>query len=161
LPSIPDQLESTASSEGLVTRSGSSPPDIDKASDATPTVETETTSAVQLPTRSRAEPKMPAGAGVAFYRESKSSPSVNFTVCSELEDVQPSEASETPLPAEEPAPISQVLDVSQGNEVSGPSPLPAPRTKTESKSSDGSVSGLTMLPRCNLAELVLASPIHL
>jgi serine/arginine repetitive matrix protein 2 len=147
LPPIPDQLESTPSSEGLVTRSGSSPPDIDKASDTTPTAETET-STVQLPTRPRAEPKMPAGAGVAFYRESKSFPSVNFTVSSELEDVQQSEVFETPLPAEESAPTSQVLDVSQGNEASGPSPLPAPRTKAESKSSDGSVSSLTMLPRC-------------
>jgi serine/arginine repetitive matrix protein 2 len=148
LPSIPDQVESTASSEGLITRSGSSPPDTDKASDATPTVETETTLPVQWPTRSRAEPKMPAGAGVAFYRESKPSPSVNFTVSSELEDVRQSEASETPLLAEEPAPTSQVVDVTKGNEARGPSPLPAPRAKAESKSSDGSVSRIGTFSRC-------------
>jgi serine/arginine repetitive matrix protein 2 len=127
LPSIPDQVESTTSPEGLVTRSGSSPPDTDKASDAIPTVEAETTLPVQGPTRFRAEPKMPAGAGVAFYRESKPSPSVNFTVSSELEDVWQSEASETSILVEEPAPTSQALDV------------PQPAIKTESKSSDGSV----------------------
>jgi serine/arginine repetitive matrix protein 2 len=129
LPSIPDQVESTASPEELVTRSGSSPPDTDKASDAIPTVETETetTLPVQGPIRSRAEPKMPAGAGVAFYRESKSSPSVNFTVSSELEDVWQSEASETSILVEEPVSTSQALDV------------PQRAAKTESKSSDGSV----------------------
>ena len=139
LPPIPDQVESTANSDGLVTRSGSSPPDTDKPSDTTPTVQTETPLPVQWPARPRAEPKMPAGAGVAFYRESKSSPSVNFTVTSELEDGRQSDASETPLLAEDPAPTSQALDISKGNEASSPSLLPASRAKPESKSSDGSV----------------------
>lgn len=140
LPSIPDQVESTGSSEGLVTRSGSSPPDTDKASDATPSVETETLVPVQLSTKSRAEPKMPAGASVAFYRESTSCPSVSFTVSSELEDARQPERPITSLPIEEHAPVSRPLGNSKGNEVDGASALPTPREKAESKSSDGSVS---------------------
>ena len=140
LPSIPDQVESTASSEGLVTRSGSSPPDTDKAGDVTPSVEAETVVPVQLSTKSRAEPKMPAGAGVAFYRDSTSCPSVNFTVSSELEDARQPETPMLPLPTEEHAPVSPPLGNSKGNEMDGASSLPIPREKAESKSSDGSVS---------------------
>jgi serine/arginine repetitive matrix protein 2 len=137
LPSIPDQVESTASSEGLVTRSGSSPPDTDKPSDVTPSVETETIVAVQLSTKSRAEPKMPAGASVAFYRESTSCPSVSFTVSSELEDARQPEMPILSLPTEEHAPLSPPLGNPKGNEVDG-----TPREKAESKSSDGSVSAI-------------------
>jgi serine/arginine repetitive matrix protein 2 len=140
LPSIPDQVESTASSEGLVTRSGSSPPDTDKASDVTPSVETETILPVQLSTKPRAEPKMPAGASVAFYRESTSCPSVSFTVSSELEGARQLETPIVSLPTEEHAPVSPPLGNSKGNEVDGASTLPTPREKAESKSSDGSVS---------------------
>jgi serine/arginine repetitive matrix protein 2 len=140
LPSIPDQVESTTSSEGLVTRTGSSPPDTDKASDVTPSVETETTQPAQLPIKFRAEPKMPAGAGVAFYRESTSCPSVSFTVSSELEDVRQLEAPVMPPPSEEPAPLSQPLGGPKGNKIDGSSTMLAPREKAESKSSDGSVS---------------------
>ena len=138
LPPIPDQVESTSSSEGLVTRTGSSPPDTDKASDVTPSVETETTQPAQLLIKFRAEPKMPAGASVAFYRESTSRrPSVSFTVSSELEDVRQLEAPVMPS-SEEPAPLSQPLGDPKGNEVDGT--LLAPREKAESKSSDGPVS---------------------
>jgi len=140
LPSIPDQVESTTSSEGLVTRTGSSPPDTDKASDVTPSVETETTQPAQLATKFRAEPKMPAGAGVAFYRESTSCPSVSFTVSSELEDARQLEGPVMPPPSEEPAHLSQPLGGPKGNEVDGSSTMLAPREKAESKSSDGSVS---------------------
>ena len=146
LPSIPDQVESTTSSEGLVTRTGSSPPDTDKASDVTPSVETETSQPAQLPAKFRAEPKMPAGAGVAFYRESTSCPSVSFTVSSELEDVRQLEAPVMSPPSEEPAPLSQTLGGPKGNEVDGSSTMLAPREKAESKSSDGSVS--TMITMC-------------
>jgi hypothetical protein len=140
LPPIPDQVESTTSSEGLVTRTGSSPPDTDKASDVAPSVETETTQPAQLPIKFRAEPKMPAGAGVAFYRESTSCPSVSFTVSSELEEARQLEAAVMPPPSEEFAPLSQSLGDPKGNEVGGSSTLLAPREKAESKSSDGSVS---------------------
>ena len=146
LPSIPDQVESTSSSEGLVTRSGSSPPDTDKTSDFTSGVETETTVAVQLSTKSRAEPKMPAGASVAFYRESTSCPSVSFTVSSELEDARQPEMPTTSLPTEEPAPISPPLGGSKGNAMDGASTLLTPREKAESKSSDGSVSTIGAFP---------------
>jgi serine/arginine repetitive matrix protein 2 len=141
LPPIPDQVESAASSEGLVTRSGSSPPDTDKPSNSTPTIETETAQPVQLPTKSRAEPKMPAGAGVAFYRESTSCPSVSFTVSSELEDVRQPETPAMPLPTEHTTPLPS--ENSKGNEVGGSNTLLTPREKTESKSSDGSVSTIS------------------
>ncbi len=140
LPSIPDQIESSSSSEGLVTRSGSSPPDTDKASDVTPSVEAETTVPIQLSTKSRAEPKMPAGASVAFYRDSTSCPSVSFTVSSELEDTRQPEMPITSIPSEGPVPVSLPSGGSKGNEVDGASTLPKPREKAESKSSDGSVS---------------------
>jgi serine/arginine repetitive matrix protein 2 len=139
LPSIPDQVESAASSEGLVTRSGSSPPDTDKASDVTPIVETETTLPVQWSTKSRAEPKMPAGASVAFYRESTTCPSVSFTVSSELEEARQPETTISSLPIEERPSISPPCD-SKGNEVDGSSTLVTAPEKAESKSSDGSVS---------------------
>ena len=145
LPSIPDQIESTSSSEGLVTRSGSSPPGTDKASDVTPSVETETIVPVQLSTKSRAEPKMPAGASVAFYRESTSCPSVSFTVSSELEDARQPETPILSLPTEEHAPVSLPLGNSKGNKVDGASTLSTPREKAESKSSDGSVSTIRTL----------------
>lgn len=140
LPSIPDQVESTPISEGLVIRSGSSPPDTDKPSDVAPSVETETIVAVQLSAKSRSEPKMPVGASVAFYRESTSCPSVSFTVSSELEDARQPEMPILSLPTEEHAPLSPPLGNHKGNEVDGTSTLPAPREKAESKSSDGSVS---------------------
>ena len=140
LPPIPDQLESTTSSEGLVTRSGSSPPDTDKASDVTPSVESETTQSAQGPTKSRAEPRMPAGAGVAFYRESTSCPSVSFTVSSELEDARQPETAVMPPSTEELVPLSQSVGESKGNDIGDSSSLPAAREKAESKSSDGSVS---------------------
>jgi hypothetical protein len=140
LPSIPDQVESAASSEGLVTRSGSSPPDTDKASDVALSVETETTLPVQWSTKSRAEPKMPAGASVAFYRESTSCPSVSFTVSSELEDVRQPETTITSLPTEEVALVSPPLGDPKGNAIDGSSTLASPPEKAESKSSDGSVS---------------------
>jgi hypothetical protein len=141
LPSIPDQVESTVSSEGLVTRSGSSPPDTDKASDVTtPSVETEAALPVQWSTKSRAEPKMPAGASVAFYRESTSCPSVSFTVSSELEDVRQPETTITSLPTVEIALVSPSLGDPKGNEIDGSSTLPTAPEKAESKSSDGSVS---------------------
>ena len=143
LPSIPDQVESTASSEGLVTRSGSSPPDTDKASDVTPSVETETTLPVQWSTKSRAEPKMPAGASVAFYRDSTSCPSVSFTVSSELEDVRQTETTITSLSTEELAPVSHPLGDARGSAVDGSGTLPTAPEKAESKSSDGSVSTTT------------------
>ena len=139
LPSIPDQVESAASSEGLVTRSGSSPPDTDKASDVAPSVETETTLPVQWSAKSRAEPKMPAGASVAFYRDSTTCPSVSFTVSSELEDIRQAETTITSLPTEELASISPPCD-SKGNEIDGSSTLATAPEKAESKSSDGSVS---------------------
>ncbi|KAI9512340.1 hypothetical protein F5148DRAFT_18027 [Russula earlei] len=138
LPSIPDQIESTTSSEGLVTRSGSSPPDTDKTGNVTPSVETETTLPVQWPTKSRAEPKMPAGAGVAFYRESTTFPSVSFTVSSELEDVRKPESPVTPPLTETLARVSQPSGEPKGNEVDGSSALLTTREKAESKSSDGS-----------------------
>ena len=140
LPSIPDQVESVASSEGLVTRSGSSPPDTDKASDVAPSVETETTLPVQWSTKSRAEPKMPAGASVAFYRESTSCPSVSFTVSSELEDVRQPETTITSLPTEEVVPTLPPSGNSKGSAIDGSSTLSSPPEKAESKSSDGSVS---------------------
>ena len=141
LPPILDQIESVAGSEGLVTRSGSSPPDTDKASDVTSSIETDATLPAPWPTKtSRAEPKMPAGAGVAFYRESTSCPSVSFTVSSELEDVKQPETPVIPLPTEESTPVSQPLGDSKGNEVDGSSTLVTSREKAESKSSDGSVS---------------------
>jgi hypothetical protein len=143
LPSIPDQVESTASSEGLVTRSGSSPPDTDKASDVTPSFETETTLPVQWSTKSRAEPKMPAGASVAFYRDSTSCPSVSFTVSSELEDVRQTETTITSLSTEELAPVSHPLGDARGSAVDGSGTLPTAPEKAESKSSDGSVSTTT------------------
>ena len=137
LPPIPDQVESTASNEGLVTRSGSSPPDTDKASDVTPSVEMESTQPAQGTTKSRAEPRMPAGAGVAFYRESTSCPSVSFTVSSELEDArQPV----MPPSTEELAPLSQPVGEPKSNDIDGSGTLLAAREKAESKSSDGSVS---------------------
>ena len=139
LPSIPDQAESTASSEGLVTRSGSSPPDTDKASDVTPSVETETIQPAQGPTKSRAEPKMPAGAGVAFYRESTSCPSVSFTVSSELEDARQPETPVMPPSTEELVPLLS-QPVGESKDIDGSSTLLAAREKAESKSSDGSVS---------------------
>lgn len=158
LPSIPDQIESTASTEGLVTRSGSSPPDTEKPSDVTSSSENETVP-VQLSTKSRAEPKMPAGASVAFYRESTSCPSVSFTVSSELEDARQPEAPILSLPTEEHVPVSfspdsqhivsgscdgirvsPPLGNSKGNEPDDASTLPVPHEKAESKSSDGSVS---------------------
>ncbi|KAH9964486.1 hypothetical protein BC827DRAFT_1265765 [Russula dissimulans] len=144
LPSIPDQVESAPSSEGLVTRSGSSPPDTEKPSDVTPGVEAESTLPAQWPAKSRAEPKMPAGAGVAFYRESTSCPSVSFTVSSELEDVRQPETPETPLLTEEPAPVSQPSSDPKGEEIDGSSTLLTPPEKAESKSSDGSVSTSTL-----------------
>jgi serine/arginine repetitive matrix protein 2 len=139
LSSIPDQVESTPSSEGLVTRSGSSPPDTDKASDVTPSVETETIQPTQGPTKSRAEPKMPAGAGVAFYRESTSCPSVSFTVSSELEDARQPETPVMPPSTEELVPLLS-QPVGESKDIDGSSMLPAAREKAESKSSDGSVS---------------------
>jgi serine/arginine repetitive matrix protein 2 len=143
LPPIPDQVEATTSSEGLVTRSGSSPPDTDQVIDVTPSVESGTTQPAQWPTKSRAEPKMPAGAGVAFYRESTSCPSVSFTVSSELEDVRQPETLVMPLPTAEPASLLQPLGDSKGSEVDGSSTLLTAREKAESKSSDGSVSTIS------------------
>jgi len=143
LPPIPDQVESAPSSEGLVTRSGSSPPDTEKPSDITLSAEAEATLPVQWPAKPRAEPKMPAGAGVAFYRESTSCPSVSFTVSSELEDARHPETPETPLLTEEPAPASQPSGGPKGHEVDSSSTLLTPPEKAESKSSDGSVSTST------------------
>jgi hypothetical protein len=147
LPSIPDQVESAASNEGLVTRSGSSPPETDKASDVTtPSVEIEATLPVQWSTKSRAEPKMPAGASVAFYRESTSCPSVSFTVSSELEDARQPETTITSLPTVKVAPVSPRLGGSKGSEVDGSSTSPTAPEKAESKSSDGSVSTIRYFP---------------
>jgi len=141
LPPIPDQVESVGNSEGLVTRSGSSPPATEKTDDVAPSPETETPSSVHLSSKYRAEPKMPAGASVAFYRESNSGPSVNFTVSSELEDTRQSDASVMSPPDEEPAsdPV--------GHEIDSVNTLATPRDKAESKSSDGSVGTINGLTR--------------
>ena len=143
LPPISDQVESVDSNEGLVTRSGSSPPDTEKTNDVTPSAETEPPSLVNLSTKPRAEPKMPAGASVAFYRESNSSPSVNFTVSSELEDARQSDTPAVSLPNEEPSPASQAVSDSVRHEFDSVNTLAAPRDKAESKSSDGSVGAIS------------------
>ena len=140
LPPISDQVESVGSNEGLVTRSGSSPPDTEKANDVAPNTEAEPPSSVHLSTKPRAEPKMPAGASVAFYRESNSAPSVNFTVSSELEDARQSDAPTVPPPNEEPSPAPQALSDPVGHEIDNVNTLATPRDKAESKSSDGSGS---------------------
>ncbi len=145
LPPISDQVESVGSSEGLVTRSGSSPPDTEKTNDAAPSAETEPASSVHLSIKSRAEPKMPAGASVAFYRESNSGPSVNFIVSSELEDARQSDASVVPLLNEEPSPAPQTFGDSVGHEIDSVNTLATPRNKAESKSSDGSVGAISAL----------------
>lgn len=132
LPSISDQVESVGGSEGLVTRSGSSPPDTEKTNDVASNAETEPSSSVHLSTK-RAEPKMPAGASVAFYRESNSVPSVNFIVSSELEDARQSDASAVP-PKEEHSPASQAFGDSDGHGMDSVNSLATPHDK----SSDGS-----------------------
>lgn len=138
LPPISDQAESVGSSEGLVTRSGSSPPDTEKTNDVAPSAETEPPSSVHLSTKSRAEPRMPAGASVAFYRESNSGPLVNFTVSSELEDARQSDAPAVPPSNKEPSPAPQAFSDSVGHEIDSVNTLATPRDKAESKSSDGS-----------------------
>jgi serine/arginine repetitive matrix protein 2 len=142
LPPISDQVESVGSNEGLVTRSGSSPPDTEKANEVAPGAETELPSLVHLSTKPRAEPKMPAGASVAFYRESNSGPSVKFTVSSELEDARQSDLPAVPSPNKEP---SQAFGDSVGHEIDSINTLTTPRDKAESKSSDGSVGAITAL----------------
>lgn len=135
LPPISDQIESVGSNEGLVTRSGSSPPDTEKTNDVASNADSEPSSLVHLSAKPRAEPKMPAGASVAFYRESNSAPSVNFTVSSELEDAR---QSDVPPPNEESSPAPQAFIDSVGHEVDSVNTLATPRDKSESKSSDGS-----------------------
>ncbi|KAH9075782.1 hypothetical protein EDB83DRAFT_2672257 [Lactarius deliciosus] len=139
LPSISDQVESVGSSEGLVTRSGSSPPDTEKTNDVASNAETEPSSSVHLSTK-RAEPKMPAGASVAFYRESNSIPSVNFIVSSELEDARQSDASAVP-PKEEHSPAPQAFGDSDGHGMDSVNSLATPHDK----SSDGSAQSDTPL----------------
>ncbi|KAH9046491.1 hypothetical protein EDB84DRAFT_672295 [Lactarius hengduanensis] len=134
LPSISDQVESAGSSEGLVTRSGSSPPDTEKTNDAASNAETEPSSSVHLSTK-RAEPKMPAGASVAFYRESNSVPSVNFIVSSELEDARQSDASAVP-PKEEHSPAPQAFGDSDGHGMDSINSLATPHDKSSDGSSD-------------------------
>jgi serine/arginine repetitive matrix protein 2 len=145
LPPISDQVESVGSNEGLVTRSGSPPPDTEKTNDVAPNTETEPPSSVHLSTKPRAEPKMPAGASVAFYRESNSGPSVNFTVSSELEDARQSDAPAVPPPNEEPSPAPQAFSDPVGLEIDSVNTLATPRDKAESKSSDGSVGAIGVL----------------
>ena len=139
LPPISDQVEAVGGSEGLVTRSGSSPPDTEKTSDVAPSAETEPPLSVNLSSKSRAEPKMPAGASVAFYRESNSGPSVNFTVSSELEDARQSDVPAVPPSNEERSPAPQAF---VGHEIGSANSLATSRDKAESKSSDGSVGGI-------------------
>ncbi|KAI0271562.1 hypothetical protein BC834DRAFT_450205 [Gloeopeniophorella convolvens] len=137
-PSIPDEEKSSTSDQGLVTRSGSSPPGTDKPNDVASNAEAETQSSAQGSARSRTEPKMPTGAGVAFYRESNSSPSVKFTVSSELEEGRRAQLPTISLTTEEPAPASSSADAPASAEVNGPSAPPIRRGEVESKSSDGS-----------------------
>ncbi|KAH8992045.1 hypothetical protein EDB92DRAFT_2114379 [Lactarius akahatsu] len=139
LPSISDQVESVGSSEGLVTRSGSSPPDTEKTNDVASNAETEPSSSVHLSSK-RAEPKMPAGASVAFYRESNSVPSVNFIVSSELEDARQSDASAVPS-KEEHSLAPQAFGDSDGHGMDSVNSLATPHDK----SSDGSAQSDTPL----------------
>ncbi|KAH9060842.1 hypothetical protein EDB87DRAFT_560468 [Lactarius vividus] len=134
LPPISDQVESVGSSEELVTRSGSSPPDTEKTNDVASNAETEPSSSVHLSTK-RAEPKMPAGASVAFYRESNSVPSVNFIVSSELEDARQSDASAVP-PKEEHPPAPQAFGDSDGRGIDSVNSLATPHDKSSDGSSD-------------------------
>ncbi|KAI9445471.1 breast carcinoma amplified sequence 2-domain-containing protein [Lactarius indigo] len=132
LPPISDQVESVVNSEELVTRSGSSPPDTEKTDDVVPSPETEPSSSVHLSNK-RAEPKMPAGASVAFYRESNSVPSVNFIVSSELEGAQQSDVPAV-LPKEEHSPTAQAFGDSVGRD--SVNALAAPHDKSSDGSSD-------------------------
>ena len=143
LPPISDQVESVSSNEGLVTRSGSSPPDTEKTNDVASNADSEPSSLVHLSAKPRAEPKMPAGASVAFYRESNSAPSVNFTVSSELEDARQTDA--PPPPNEELSPAPQAFSDSVGHEIDSVNTLATPREKAESKSSDGSVGAISVI----------------
>lgn len=104
----------------LNTVSRSPPPE--PAISSGPSVSTEFAS-----TRSRSQPKMPAGLAVAFYRDSrvdsidagtKSLPLVSFTVSSELEEVQQSKSnveSSNSQSSTLPSPAVKVMNVMEGS----------------------------------------------
>ena len=107
--------------------------------------DSEPSSLVHLSAKPRAEPKMPAGASVAFYRESNSGPSVTFTVSSELEDARQSDLPSVLPPNKEPSPALQAFGDSIGREIDSINTLATPRDKAESKSSDGSVGAISAI----------------
>lgn len=160
-PSVgPD--EGKDSQLGITSRSP--PPEPDRVSSPRKEEETETPEsegASSTPFRSRSQPKMPAGSGVAFYRnarlvnsESGSQPAVSFFASNELEiqsKASPEDAQTIPS-VQDLLPIAASSSQSSSSSLVKPSPLKSsPSTsqyglpslihsgKTESKSSEDSV----------------------
>ncbi|KAJ7130001.1 hypothetical protein C8R43DRAFT_1025387 [Mycena crocata] len=166
------------SETGLNTMSRSPPPDVpsDPSVASIPRTDVLTSSKsddVFGSSRSRSQPKMPAGSAVAFYRDSRVDavetdvkPSVNFIVNSELEDSRQSSENHTPS---KPKPSIMVSSPSNslapGESLSSASKPFTPRlkqtptsspeigmpslmsnSKTESKSSDDSTDRTPITP---------------
>lgn len=160
-------IETASPDAGLNTISRSPPPE--PVTNSGLLVSTESAS-----TRSRSQPKMPAGLAVAFYRDSrvdsietgpKSLPLVSFTVSSELEEVQQSKfkvESGDSQPSTLPSPAAKNVDVTADSTVdcstdvhgtselksqpASPEFVPAlVQSKAGSKSSEDSVSLIALI----------------
>ncbi|KAI0067833.1 BCAS2-domain-containing protein [Artomyces pyxidatus] len=157
LPSASEQTDSIPTPQELETISRSPPPAEDSSSRTNGTIEAKADfGGSDGGSRSRSQPKMPAGAAVAFYRDSYVDPdqtksAVRFIVSSELEDGHPAESSmSTPtsehLTQARPANLEENASSSRiSSKVSLSPPLGA-REKAESKSSDGSSDHAPLTP---------------
>ncbi|KAI0048012.1 hypothetical protein FA95DRAFT_1141674 [Auriscalpium vulgare] len=138
-----DQADDARHESELETVSRSPPPDPDRAGPSTPKAIAESTA--DTASRSRSQPKMPAGAAVAFYRDShvdldQPKSSVRFIVSSELEDGHPVATSSGSADLE-------VIHASSPAAKLSPSSSPTSvREKPESKSSDGSSDHAPLTP---------------
>lgn len=156
-----DSINEESSSMALDTMSRSPPPELPQSNIASMPKSNESSpskSEASASLRSRSQPKMPAGSAVAFYRDSRidgvepdPKPFVNFTVTSELDEFESSDAADAQ--ATSPVPFALITRDSKSNPsnsaingVKRSSPLGRSKddfliiSKTNSRSSDDSVS---------------------
>ncbi|KAJ7655143.1 hypothetical protein DFH06DRAFT_1474198 [Mycena polygramma] len=179
LASASTNLDLMESETGLSTMSRSPPPELPSDPNVASIPRTDLSASSKSEdvfgsSRSRSQPKMPAGSAVAFYRDSRvdvvEKPLVNFIVNSELEDSRQSSESNTPS---KPKPSIMVSSPASNSLAPGeplssasrpftpranglkPSPTSSPEigmpllmstSKTESKSSDDSTDRTPITP---------------
>ncbi|KAG1755030.1 uncharacterized protein EDB91DRAFT_1042587 [Suillus paluster] len=152
-PSIPEASPNAVNDSALDTISCSPAPDPPEVVPAAQSVLPCVTKAEAVTQRPRAQPKMPVGSAVAFYRPPPSEAaqelksSVTFTVFSELDEVPPSPENDPPsalfssavdspdksFPTMEAVPISRVMN-GLGKDTGSPRLVVS--TQLDSKSSD-------------------------